>query len=110
MFSPCSCFPTIQQDEYVKAYYAALLKKQQELEEAAWEQKELSQTPMSNGVSESSSSRQVGIKSKREEDDDFEWEEAPVGGNTGESYRVGDLNVEAEASAEDEDDIDWEEG
>uniref|UniRef100_A0A2P2M1G2 Transcription initiation factor IIE subunit alpha N-terminal domain-containing protein n=1 Tax=Rhizophora mucronata TaxID=61149 RepID=A0A2P2M1G2_RHIMU len=98
------------QDEYVKAYYAALLKKQQELEEAAWEQKELSQTPMSNGVSESSSSRQVGIKSKREEDDDFEWEEAPVGGNTGESYRVGDLNVEAEASAEDEDDIDWEEG
>ncbi|KAJ9174085.1 hypothetical protein P3X46_017153 [Hevea brasiliensis] len=100
------------QDEYVKAYYAALLKKQQELEEAAKKQ-ELLHAPNSNGVSESLSNRQVGMKSKREEDegeDDVEWEEAPTGGSTGESYKVNDLNFEAEASGEEEDDIDWEDG
>ncbi|OAY59291.1 general transcription factor IIE subunit 1 isoform X2 [Manihot esculenta] len=100
------------QDEYVKAYYAALLKKQQELEEAAKNQ-ELLQVSNSNAVPESVSNRQVGMKSKREEDegeDDVEWEEAPTGGNSGESYKVNDLNVEAEASGEEEDDIDWEEG
>lgn len=100
------------QDEYVKAYYAALLKKQQELEELK-KQQELSQMSTPNGLSESSSSRQVGMKSKQgedEEDDDVDWEEAPTGGNTGEGFKVNDLNVEAEASGEDDDDIDWEEG
>ncbi|KAJ9187315.1 hypothetical protein P3X46_002784 [Hevea brasiliensis] len=74
------------QDEYVKAYYAALLNKQQELEEASKKQEK----ELSNGISESLSTR-----------------------NTGESYKVNDLNVEAEASGEEEeeeDDIDWEEG
>ncbi|KDP35698.1 hypothetical protein JCGZ_10470 [Jatropha curcas] len=100
------------QNEYVKAYYEALLKQQQELEEAAKKQQAL-QTSISEGVSGSPPNRQVGMKSKREEnegEDDIEWEEAPTGGNTTESYRINDLNVEAEASAEDEDDVDWEEG
>lgn len=70
------------QDEYVKAYYAALLKKQQELEEAA-KQQESSNTAVSDGLS-GMSNRQVGMKSKREDDegdDDVDWEEAPVAGN-----------------------------
>ncbi|KAH9778509.1 transcription initiation factor IIE subunit alpha [Citrus sinensis] len=104
---------TSLQDEYIRAYYAALLKKQQELDEAAKNQQESSNTPISDGLSGASSNRQVGMKSKREEvegDDDVDWEEAPVAGTTSESFKVHDLNVEAEASAEDEDDIDWEEG
>ncbi|KAG6759470.1 transcription initiation factor IIE subunit alpha-like [Populus alba x Populus x berolinensis] len=100
-------------EEYVKAYYAALLEQQRQAEESAKQQQELSQTSMSNGLSESSSNRQVGMKSKREEgegDDDVEWEEAPIEGNTSESYRLNDLNDEAPASGEEDDDIDWEEG
>ncbi|XP_022987307.1 general transcription factor IIE subunit 1-like [Cucurbita maxima] len=103
------------QDEYVKAYYAAILKKQQELEEAAKGQKELSRTEITDNLSYTNASRQVGMKAKREEDeeeDDIEWEEAPIEGNANENYKVGDLNVEASASVEDEeeDDVDWEEG
>ncbi|KAK9278956.1 hypothetical protein L1049_017326 [Liquidambar formosana] len=102
------------QDEYVKAYYAALLKRQQEQEESAKSQQELSKTDTPNGVSSTSSNRSVGMKSKRDEDegdDDVEWEEeAPIAGNTSESYKVNDLNVQADASGDDEDDIDWEEG
>lgn len=101
------------QDEYIKAYYAALLKKQQELDEAAKKEHELSNTHSLNGVSDTTSNRQVGIKSKRDEDegdDDVEWEEAPVAGNSNENYKVNDLNVQADASGDDEDDIDWEEG
>ncbi|OMO89012.1 Transcription factor TFIIE, alpha subunit [Corchorus olitorius] len=97
------------QDEYVKAYYAALLKKQQELEEAAKKQEELSDLPL---TSSDNSNRQTGMKSKREDDDvddGVDWEEAPVAGNTAESFKVNDLNVEAEASGDDEDDVDWEE-
>ncbi|CAK7349787.1 unnamed protein product, partial [Dovyalis caffra] len=96
-------------DEYVKAYYAALLQKQQEAEESGKKLQELSQTSISTVLSD----RQVGMKSKREAyepDDDAEWEEAPVGGNTGEGFKVNDLNAEAPASGEDDDDdIDWEE-
>lgn len=68
----------ILQDEYVKAYYAALLKKQQELEEAATKQQELLSSNAA-GDSGTSSTRQVGMKSKREEDEgdeDVEWEES----------------------------------
>ncbi|KAE8077482.1 hypothetical protein FH972_016042 [Carpinus fangiana] len=100
------------QDEYVKAYYAALIKKQQELDEAAKKQHELSNTHGLNGISGMTSNRQVGMKSKRDEDDgddDVEWEEAPVAGSANENYKV-DLNVQVDASGEDEDDIDWEEG
>ena len=75
----------ILQDEYVKAYYAALLKKQQELEEAAKEQQEPSSVQILNATSSSTfPGRQVGLKSKRgdddEGDDDVDWEEAPVAG------------------------------
>uniref|UniRef100_A0A803QLC2 HTH TFE/IIEalpha-type domain-containing protein n=1 Tax=Cannabis sativa TaxID=3483 RepID=A0A803QLC2_CANSA len=66
------------QDEYVKAYYAALLEKQKELE-AATKQEELSNAQMLDGEASTSSSRQVGMKSKRVEDEgeeDVEWEEA----------------------------------
>ncbi|KAB2057402.1 hypothetical protein ES319_A11G166000v1 [Gossypium barbadense] len=100
------------QDEYLKAYYAALYKKQQELEEAAKKQQELSDIPLATGLSDSSN-RQVGMKAKRDDnegEDDIDWEEAPVAGNTIESYKVNDLNVEAEESGDDEDDVDWEEG
>ncbi|KAL6182939.1 hypothetical protein ACLB2K_044351 [Fragaria x ananassa] len=81
------------QDEYLKAYYAAIMKRQEE---------------------ESAKSRQVGMKSKRDpnEGDEAEeniWEEAPVAGDANGNYKVNDLNVEADATAEDEDDIDWEE-
>ncbi|WJX36652.1 hypothetical protein P8452_24508 [Trifolium repens] len=95
------------QDEYIKAYYAALLKKQHELEEAAKTQ----DANAADDPSGSTSIREVGRKSKREEDDDgTKWEEAPVRGNGIGAYKV-DLNVEADAPAEDnEDDIDWEEG
>ncbi|KAA8541162.1 hypothetical protein F0562_025092 [Nyssa sinensis] len=101
------------QDEYVKAYYAALLQRQREQEEAEKGQQERSNTNISNGVNGTSSERQVGVKSKRDDDegdDDVEWEEAPPAGNTGESYKVNDLNVQADASGDDDDDIDWEEG
>ncbi|KAG5532466.1 hypothetical protein RHGRI_026934 [Rhododendron griersonianum] len=99
------------EDEYVKAYYAAILQMQQK--EAAKREHELSNTDISNGVY-AKSDRQVGSKSKRDDnegDEDIEWEEAAPTGNAGESYKVNDLNVEADASGdEDEDDIDWEEG
>ncbi|KAG8386963.1 hypothetical protein BUALT_Bualt03G0203300 [Buddleja alternifolia] len=105
------------QDEYVKAYYAALLMRQREQEETVKkEEQESSNATMSNDVYNTPSERQVGMKSKRDDDyegDDVEWEEeaAPpaAGGGTSEHYKV-DLNVEAEASEEDEDEIDWEEG
>ncbi|KAM7479736.1 hypothetical protein LguiA_027949 [Lonicera macranthoides] len=102
------------QDEYFKAYYAALLQRQQEQEEASKREQELSNTSIYNGVSGTSSERQVGTKAKRDDegeaDDGVEWEEAPPAGNAGETFKVYDLNVEAGASEEDEDEIDWEEG
>ncbi|XP_039034858.1 transcription initiation factor IIE subunit alpha-like [Hibiscus syriacus] len=105
------------QDEYLKAYYAALYKKQQELEEVANKQDELSDIPLETGLSDSSE-RQVGMKAKREDDDeaddDINWEEdlIAVSGNTTDDFKVNDLNDEAEASGggDDDDDIDWEEG
>ncbi|THG00865.1 hypothetical protein TEA_006917 [Camellia sinensis var. sinensis] len=100
------------EDEYVKAYYAALLQRQREQEEAAKTEQELLNTNISNGLN-GTFERQVGMKSKRDENDEdenVEWEEAPPAGNTGENYKV-DLNVQADASGDDdEDDIDWEEG
>lgn len=103
------------QDEYVKAYYEAIFKRQREQEEAA---KMLPETSTTDGVYNISTERQVGMKSRREEEDegeDIEWEEAPAppaGNNTTGTLKV-DLNVQANASEDDndeEDDIDWEEG
>lgn len=95
------------QDEYFKAYYAALLQRQKEQEEATKREQDLSMNSVSNDVDPSNSR-------KRQRDDDgegdVEWEETPTAGET---FKV-DLNVEAaEPSGDDEDDddgIDWEEG
>ena len=49
------------------------------MEEAA--KKQLPNTLAADDPSSSTSNRQVGMKSKREEDDDCtEWEEAPIAG------------------------------
>ncbi|KAE8704902.1 General transcription factor IIE subunit 1 isoform 3 [Hibiscus syriacus] len=70
-------------DECLKAYYAVLYKKQQELEEMAKKQGELSDIPLETGLSDSSE-RQVGMKAKREDDDegddDINWEEDLIAG------------------------------
>ncbi|XP_057440209.1 uncharacterized protein LOC130732114 [Lotus japonicus] len=97
----------------IKAYYAALLKKQCELEEVAKKQQSVD-THAADDPSSSISSRQVGMKSKREEDDDgAECEEALLGGNGNAGYKV-DLNIEADEvpadDDEEDDDVDWEEG
>ncbi|TKY54943.1 Transcription initiation factor IIE subunit alpha [Spatholobus suberectus] len=101
------------QDEYIKAYYAALLKQQHELEEAA--KKQSSNTLAADDPSSSPSNYQVGRKTKRKvANDGTEWAEAPIAGNGNEGYKVGDLNVQAEEvpadDDDDEDDVDWEEG
>ncbi|OAY83516.1 General transcription factor IIE subunit 1 [Ananas comosus] len=105
------------EDEYLKAYYEALVKRQKEQEEAARrieQQQEENRTSTSDQFTASVSERRVGMKFKREENenDDVEWEEGPPPSvNTGETfYKLADLNVEADAVADDEDDIDWEEG
>ncbi|GER31603.1 transcription initiation factor IIE alpha subunit family protein [Striga asiatica] len=101
------------QDEYVKAYYAALLKRQREQEEAVKKEKESSSIEISNNIHSMTSERQVGVKSKRDEfegDDEVEWEEDPPAGSTSEQFKVNDLNVEADAVEEDEDENDWEDG
>lgn len=100
------------QGEYFKAYYAALLQRQQEQDAATKREQESSNTSISNSINGASSERQVGMKSKRDDDDEgdegVEWEEAPPAGNTNETFKVNDLNVQADASGDD--DIDWEEG
>lgn len=103
------------QDEYVKAYYAAILQRQREQEEATKREQELVNSNTVSGDFAMSSERQVGMKSKREDDDedDVEWEEAPSAGNTSKTFKVHDLNIQAEDATgdDDEDDgIDWEEG
>lgn len=100
------------QDEYFKAYYAALYKRQQEQEAVRMEQLEAAKysatTSNMNDVSDTVSERQVGMKARREEDDNVEWEEAPPTGNT--FPKINDLNAPAEESEDEEDDIVWEEG
>ncbi|KAH9326011.1 hypothetical protein KI387_006189, partial [Taxus chinensis] len=57
------------QEEYIKAYYAAIFKQQQQAEGAA-----------AATTEEASSERRVGMKGKREEEDDeaVEWEDTPI--------------------------------
>ncbi|KAG6492800.1 hypothetical protein ZIOFF_047767 [Zingiber officinale] len=141
------------QDEYLKAYYAALVKRQEEEEASRRIQQ---QTELSTSAAEEPVDRRVGMKSKREDDEDIEWESAAgtgiecwVGGrncmvyvfdgvlrqydikyvvyrkdnivipksqigNSSQSYKLADLNAEADASDDDnggdDDDIAWEEG
>ncbi|ESW10335.1 hypothetical protein PHAVU_009G200700 [Phaseolus vulgaris] len=100
------------QDEYIKAYYAALLKQQHEME--ASKKQDLTDTFTENDPSSHASNRQVGMKSKYEEDDDgTDWEQAPVAGTGNENYKVNDLNVQADvapADVDEDEDVDWEEG
>lgn len=70
----------ILQDAYLEAYYAALFQRQQEQEES----NKRKQEPFN--PTDDTTSRQVGMKSKRgyNDDDDgdenVEWEEAPTAG------------------------------
>ncbi|WOL05824.1 general transcription factor IIE subunit 1 [Canna indica] len=105
------------QDEYLKAYYEAILKRQKEQEEASRRLQEVERIQVStpdhkDGVSEVYFERQVGKKAKREEyeNDYVDWEEPAPSADSGEKYILADLNMEATASGDDEDDIDWEEG
>ncbi|GLJ27220.1 hypothetical protein SUGI_0533660 [Cryptomeria japonica] len=108
------------QEEYIKAYYAAIFKQQQQSE------------VMAAATTEAApSERRVGMKAKREEEDDevVEWEDAPIAGATHGGGEIGnakdslddtspqvavftDDNVPVEEEEEEEgeeDDIDWEE-
>lgn len=70
------------QDEYVKAYYAALLERQREQEAHDDSQQQMSNASTSNGVA-MPTERQVGMKSKladEYEGDDVEWDEEPPAG------------------------------
>lgn len=105
------------QEEYLKAYYAAIFKQQQEAEAAAT-------AAAAAAAEEKPSERRVGMKAKREEDDEgVEWDEPRTTGATGEGVEIGnavqnleDTNgqdgtiMEDNAAEEEEDDIDWEEG
>ncbi|XP_068659164.1 transcription initiation factor IIE subunit alpha isoform X2 [Aristolochia californica] len=99
------------QDEFLKAYYAAILKRQQEREEVEKTKQLEEEAAKYGGVSETITDRRVGEKSKRQEegDNDIEWEETPT---AAEVHKIHDLNIQAEASGDDDDDdgIDWEEG
>ncbi|KAK6142489.1 hypothetical protein DH2020_022837 [Rehmannia glutinosa] len=67
-------------DEYIKAYYAAVLVRQREQEETVKKEEESPNTGIPNEVYNTPSERQVGMKSKRDADDegdDEEWEEGP---------------------------------
>lgn len=97
------------QDEYLKAYYEAFKKKQEEEDAKRMQQEGQAFS------SEIHSERQLGMKAKREdenvEDEGVEWEEEQPAGNTSEEpYKFVDLNAEAPESGDEEDDIDWEEG
>lgn len=68
----------ILQDEYLKAYYAALVKRQEEEISRKIQQ----QTELSTSAAEEPVDRHVGMKSKREDDEDIEWEDtAGIGMN-----------------------------
>ncbi|KAL6529795.1 hypothetical protein OROGR_015418 [Orobanche gracilis] len=102
-----------RQDEYVKAYYAAILMRQREQEKTVQNEQESTNIKIPNEIHSTRSEHQVGMKRIRDDDfevDDVEWEEAPPIGSTSEQFKVNDLNVEAEASEEDEDENDWEDG
>ncbi|XP_042457008.1 general transcription factor IIE subunit 1-like isoform X5 [Zingiber officinale] len=102
------------QDEYLKAYYEAILKRQKEQEEALRMQQEIDRARMPDYDGVSETERQVGKKAKRGvyEEDNVEWEDAPpaVVSGSDEKYILADLNMEATASGDEDDDIDWEEG
>ncbi|KAI5059981.1 hypothetical protein GOP47_0024401 [Adiantum capillus-veneris] len=100
------------QEEYAKAYYAALMQRQQDAITGS----------LGNSDAIAASEREVGMKSKREEDDeDVEWEEADtfdegvstqesgLGTNNPETHEQAGTNRQ-EDDGRDDDDIDWEDG
>lgn len=92
------------QEEYIKAYYEALRKRQEEEAETRGLKQE-------DQTFASESERQVGKKHKREDEDDgVEWQEDQPAGDSAETYKLADLNAEAPESGDDEDDFEWEEG
>lgn len=103
------------QEAYIKAYYAALLSRQQQEEAVKKTEEPANENDISNGVSEKAFDRQVGLKSKRDDDerddDDVDWEDAAASaGPANGTYKLNDLNVQADATEDEEDEIDWEEG
>ncbi|CAN6238005.1 unnamed protein product [Urochloa humidicola] len=95
-----------RQEEYVKAYYEAFMKKQ-EVEDA----KRRMQEEGEKFVSDSQSERQVGKKYKQQvADDGIEREEEQPAGNAAETYKSVDFSVDVQESADGEDGIFWEEG
>ncbi|GAB2274562.1 hypothetical protein Dimus_009329 [Dionaea muscipula] len=97
--------PKSIQDEYLKAYYAAVYKRQQQQEEAGTKQEDFSNVRSPSIYGDASFVRQVGMKVKRDADEDVNWEEPPPP----ETKPKVDLNVEAEEE-EDEDEVEWEDG
>ncbi|WVZ58753.1 hypothetical protein U9M48_008987 [Paspalum notatum var. saurae] len=92
------------QEEYIKAYYEALKKKHDEASNKV-------KTEGDIHISDPQSERQLGKKYKREDEDEgIEWEEQQHTGNTTETYKLADLNAEAQESGDDEDDNEWEDG
>ncbi|EOA18730.1 hypothetical protein CARUB_v10007312mg [Capsella rubella] len=89
-------------DEYVKALYAAILE-QQELAEKLKQQESAAKLTTDIELATSTSfDRQVGMKCKREEEDDeeedVEWNE------------VAPASAEALGAEEEDEDVDWQEG
>ncbi|CAL4969672.1 unnamed protein product [Urochloa decumbens] len=94
------------QEEYAKAYYEALMKRQ-EVEDA----KKRMQEEGEKFVSDSQSERQVGKKYKQQDaDEGIEWEEEQPAGNAAETYKSADFSVDVQESGDGEDGIVWEEG
>uniref|UniRef100_A0A1D1YH39 General transcription factor IIE subunit 1 n=1 Tax=Anthurium amnicola TaxID=1678845 RepID=A0A1D1YH39_9ARAE len=99
------------EEEYITAFYKAYA---QTLSDTMQQESEISQpstSNVSNGISDTTV-RRVGMKSKREDDEDdgIEWEEASPIGVSSELPRVNDLNAQADVSGDDDDEIEWEEG
>ncbi|CAL4888217.1 unnamed protein product [Urochloa decumbens] len=91
------------QEEYAKAYYEALMKRQ-EVEDA----KNRMQEEGEKFVSDSQSERQVGKKYKQQDaDEGIEWEEEQPAAET---YKSADFSVDVQESGDGEDGIVWEEG
>ncbi|XP_022679046.1 general transcription factor IIE subunit 1 isoform X2 [Setaria italica] len=91
------------QEEYVKAYYEALMKKQ-EVEDA----KGIMQEEDEKVVSDSQSERQLGKKYKwQDAEEGTEWEEEQPAAET---YKSADFSVDVQESGDGEDGIVWEEG
>ncbi|KAF0928101.1 hypothetical protein E2562_037911 [Oryza meyeriana var. granulata] len=95
------------QESYIKAYYEAIQKRQ---EEKAKSLACISDQPF---ASDAQFERQLGAKSKRDDDgesgdDDIELKVEQPTGNTGEIYKLADLNVETQQSNDDE--YEWQEG